>query len=205
MEQNALFAETKPTLAEISPEVKAWAIKKLSIDQTGNTRKGEDGKDIDISVQSAKEHGKYQGRVLLNNEQYLVQAIGKDELSAVVHDKTRMEFVGSRMQWLDQNKRMQGQSVQIFYNGDKSKTYPWNSERAKEATKETAKEAAPDVKKQLETYASTLKGKQREAFEKHLAAAFAPPQQVKAEPVKTASTKAAKPKAGKEVEAEMER
>ncbi len=106
-----------------------------------------------------RQDGIYRGRVLLNSDKYLVQSVGRSNNSAIVHKKEGMELMGSNLQWRDQNKRLGSVDVQVYYSGDKSKTYEYNRERE-------------DQKRMLaraEVFSKTIKDeKKREDFMFHL-------------------------------------
>lgn len=125
----------------------------------------------------AREDGSYKGRVLLNSDQYLVQSVGAEGRSAVVHRKGDVELQGSNLKWRDENKRMGSVDVQVHYDGDKGKVYPWDRER----------EAADRLKARAESYAKGISDpKEREAFVGHMKAMLDKPreQQRASEPAK---------------------
>jgi len=70
--------------------------------------------------------GPYRGEVL-NTEHYLIQEVATR--SVVFHAKDRMEFVSDRLKWMDENQRMNGAEVQIGYDSDRPKVYPWDRMR----------------------------------------------------------------------------
>jgi putative DNA primase/helicase len=70
--------------------------------------------------------GPYRGEVF-NTEHYLIQEVATR--SVVFHAKERMEFVSDRLKWMDENLRMNGAEVQIGYDGDRAKVYPWDRVR----------------------------------------------------------------------------
>jgi len=87
--------------------------------------------------------GPYRGEVL-NTEHYVIQEVATR--SVVFHRKDHMEFVSDRLKWMDQNQRMNGAEVQIGYDGDRPKVYPWDRardqlERAVASLKKSAREA----------------------------------------------------------------
>ncbi|CAG4913587.1 PriCT-2 domain-containing protein [Paraburkholderia gardini] len=87
--------------------------------------------------------GPYRGEVL-NAEHYVIQEVATR--SVVFHRKDRMEFVSDRLKWMDQNQRMNGAEVQIGYDGDRPKVYPWDRareqlERVVTSLKKSAREA----------------------------------------------------------------
>ena len=87
--------------------------------------------------------GPYRGEVL-NTEHYVIQEVATR--SVVFHRKDHMEFVSDRLKWTDQNQRMNGAEVQIGYDGDRPKVYPWDPardqlERVVASLKKSAREA----------------------------------------------------------------
>ncbi|KLU20657.1 DNA replication protein [Caballeronia mineralivorans PML1(12)] len=87
--------------------------------------------------------GPYRGEVF-NTEHYLIQEVATR--SVVFHAKERMEFVSDRLKWMDENLRMNGAEVQIGYDGDRAKVYPWDRVRDQlERTVASLKKSARDV------------------------------------------------------------
>ncbi|TDN67164.1 PriCT-2 domain-containing protein [Paraburkholderia sp. BL10I2N1] len=70
--------------------------------------------------------GPYRGEVF-NTEHYLIQEVATR--SVVFHAKERMEFVSGRLKWCDENQRLNGADVQIGYDGDRPRVYPWDRAR----------------------------------------------------------------------------
>jgi putative DNA primase/helicase len=70
--------------------------------------------------------GPYKGEVF-NTEHYLIQEVATR--SVVFHPKEQMEFVSDRLRWMDENARLNGSELQIGYDGDKPKVYPWDRAR----------------------------------------------------------------------------
>jgi hypothetical protein len=167
-------------IEEVPREVRDYAINKLNpLDAAGERIKDAHGNNITARVSTAKENGSYYGPVVLNNDKFIVQAVGKDRISAVVHHKEDVALQGASLALLDAKKTMNGTSVQIHYTGDKAKAYHYadkskqTAEPAKEAPeKAPVKEAmkAEDFMKQAADYAkANIKNtNQREAFLKHL-------------------------------------
>lgn len=167
-------------IEEVPKEVRDYAINKLNpVDAAGERIKDAQGNQITARISTAKENGSYYGPVILNNEKFIVQAVGKERLSAVVHHKDDVALQGASLALLDAKKTMNGTSVQVHYTGDKAKAYHWSDKGkqvagpAKETTaKEPAKEAMKpeDFMKQAADYAKeNIKNtNQREAFLKHL-------------------------------------
>lgn len=167
-------------IEEVPKEVRDYAINKLNpVDQAGNRLKNDQGKYITARVSTAKENGSYYGQVILNNEKFIVQAVGKERLSALVHHKADVALQGDALKILDAKKYMNGTSIQVHYSGDKAKAYRWHDKN--KVTAEPAKYApekapvkgamkAEDFMKQAADYAKeNIKNtNQREAFLKHL-------------------------------------
>jgi putative DNA primase/helicase len=70
--------------------------------------------------------GPYKGEVF-NTEHYLIQEVATR--SVVFHPKEQMEFVSDRLRWMDENTRLNGSELQIGYDGDRPKVYPWDRAR----------------------------------------------------------------------------
>jgi putative DNA primase/helicase len=70
--------------------------------------------------------GPYRGEVL-NTEHYLIQEVATR--SVVFHPKTQMEFVSDRLRWMDEHARLNGSELQVGYEGDRPKVYPWDRAR----------------------------------------------------------------------------
>ncbi len=167
-------------IEEVPKEVRDYAINKLNpVDAAGERIKDAQGNHITARISTAKENGSYYGPVILNNEKFIVQAVGKERLSAVVHHKDDVVLQGASLTLLDAKKTMNGTNVQVHYTGDKAKAYHWSdkSKQAADPSKETtakepAKEAmkSEDFMKQAADYAKeNIKNtNQREAFLKHL-------------------------------------
>lgn len=167
-------------IEEVPKEVRDYAINKLNpVDAAGERIKDAQGNNITARISTAKENGSYYGPVILNNDKFIVQAVGKDRISAVVHHKDDVALQGASLALLDAKKTMNGTSVQVHYTGDKAKAYHWSdkskqaADPAKEATpKEPVKEAMKpeDFMKQAADYAkeNSKNTNQREAFLKHL-------------------------------------
>lgn len=76
--------------------------------------------------------GLYRGEVF-NTDHYLIQEVATR--SVVFHPKAKMEFVSERLRWMDENARLNGTELQIGYEGDQPKVYPWD--RAREVLERT--------------------------------------------------------------------
>lgn len=70
--------------------------------------------------------GPYRGEVF-NTEHYLIQEVATR--SVVFHPKAQMEFVSERLRWMDENARLNGSELQVGYDGDQPKVYPWDRAR----------------------------------------------------------------------------
>ncbi|RQV59890.1 DNA replication protein [Burkholderia cenocepacia] len=70
--------------------------------------------------------GPYRGEVF-NTEHYLIQEVATR--SVVFHPKTQMEFVSERLRWMDENARLNGSELQVAYEGDRPRVYPWDRAR----------------------------------------------------------------------------
>lgn len=156
-------------------------------------------------VHPAKENGTYKGKVIFTNEHFVGQAVGREGKMAIVHRKADVEMQGNELKWRMENNRLNNAGVQVFYNGDKGKAYPFNLEKQQDAAqREHGSQAqakqptltAEKVMEQATKYAAEniKNAKQREAFLKHLSAAT---EQAKApqEATKTAKAEPAKAKA----------
>jgi len=195
-------------IEEVPKEVRDYAINKISPkDAEGHPLKDGEGKDVRAGIAVAKENGSYYGPVVLNNDKFIVQAVGKDRSYAVVHPKDKVELQGSTLAMLDAKKQLNGFNVQIHYTGDKAKAYPF---KPKEATAEQGqqREAAKPAEKAKETMkpeafiaqaqeyaAGNIKNAiQRAAFLKHMEAvtqqAFQPREQAAQQAAKPAPQKA---------------
>ncbi|WP_175684049.1 PriCT-2 domain-containing protein [Burkholderia cenocepacia] len=70
--------------------------------------------------------GPYRGEVF-NTEHYLIQQVATR--SVVFHSKDRMTFESDRLKWMDENSRLNGSELQVGYDGDQAKVYPWDRAR----------------------------------------------------------------------------
>ncbi len=90
--------------------------------------------------------GPYSGEVH-NTPDYLIQEVGPRSL--VIHDKTTLQFANDRLKWMDENKKLNGHELSVFYNGDQAKVYPYDRvrdelDRAVGSFKKSAKELGLD-------------------------------------------------------------
>ncbi|MDN7179196.1 PriCT-2 domain-containing protein [Caballeronia sp. SEWSISQ10-4 2] len=99
---------------------------------------------VQIRMATPRENGgPYRGEVI-NTERYLIQEVATR--SVVFHVKDRMEFVSDRLKWMDENQRLNGAEVQIGYDGDRPKVYPWDRVRDQlERTVASLKKSAREV------------------------------------------------------------
>lgn len=167
-------------IQEVPKEIRDYAINKLNpVDEAGERVKDGQGVPITARISTAKENGSYYGPVILNNEKFIVQAVGKERRSAVIHHKDDVALQGSSLALLDAKKTMNGTSVQVHYSGEKAKAYPWADKARQtqepgktEPEKTPAKEPmkADEFMKQAADYAkeNIKNANQREAFLKHL-------------------------------------
>lgn len=184
-------------IQEVPVEVRQYALNKLTpVDDAGERIKDSNGNNVNANISTAKENGSYYGPIILTNEKYIVQAVGRERLSAVAHKREDIALQGASLALLENRGQLNNASVQIHYSGDKAKGYPWAdkhksiAEPAKEAAEhkpiatpakevaelkpvaEPVKEAmkAEDFMKKATDYAKeNIKNtNQREAFLKHL-------------------------------------
>lgn len=185
---NKVIGDYLHKIEEVPKEVRDYAINKLNpVDAAGERIKDAQGNNITARISTAKENGSYYGPVILNNEKFIVQAVGKERLSAVVHHKDDVSLQGASLALLDAKKTMNGTNLQVHYTGDKAKAYHWSdknrqaTEPAKDAPEKAPEKAiqqppvketmkAEDFMKQAMDYAKeNIKNtNQREAFLKHL-------------------------------------
>ncbi|WP_320201748.1 KfrB domain-containing protein (plasmid) [Agrobacterium sp. rho-13.3] len=82
-------------------------------------------------VYPAKDGGNYKGRVVHADDKFIVQAIGKGEKTAIVHDRSEVEIKGAALLSRAANNDLGGRNVQIHYrDADKGAAmYPHNAEK----------------------------------------------------------------------------
>ncbi|WP_108610798.1 hypothetical protein [Aminobacter sp. MSH1] len=82
-------------------------------------------------IYPAKDGGTYKGRVIHADDKYIVQAIGKGDRTAVVHDRSEVEIKGAALLSRNANNDLPGRNVQIHYReADKGAAmYPLNQEK----------------------------------------------------------------------------
>nr|CAC79167.1 hypothetical protein 24.1 kDa [uncultured bacterium] len=133
---------------------------------------------VEAEVFPAKENGSYKGPVIHADKDFVVQAVGKNQQTAVVHSRTDVEMMGASLKGRDANNDLENRNIQVHYRGDQAKAYPWDAakEQQQRAARSTEKAAdqnvstATKVMSEAEKYAmENIKNvKQREAFLKHL-------------------------------------
>lgn len=200
---------------KIPPEIKAYVDKRLGQDENGNPRKDENDKVISPAIFPAKENGSYKGKVILNNDTYLVQTIGKDERTAVVHEKANLELMGERLKFRDQKQTLHNADIQVHYTDGKAKAYPVKNEQQQGGVEKQAgvEKAAINneqmLQKAQEYAAENIKnGKSRDAFLKHFENVVNPERSQSPSPeakVEQPNKQVKQPAKGKSQEAEMER
>jgi putative DNA primase/helicase len=86
---------------------------------------------------------------------YLIQEVGPRSL--VVHEQKSLEFVSDRHKWMQENRKINGQEVAIWYKGDEAKVFPYDRVRedmkaAVGSFKKSAKEMglSPEFANQLD-------------------------------------------------------
>ncbi len=162
-------------IEEVPAEVRDYAINKLSPkDANGNSIKDKQGKDVRAGISTARENGSYYGPVILNNDKFIVQAVGKDRSYAVVHPKEKVKLQGSTLTMLDSKKQLNGFNVQVHYSEGQAKAYPYKpKETILDETSKVNEKAIikPEylIAKAQEYAVSNIKhAGQRAAFLKHM-------------------------------------
>lgn len=161
-------------IEDVPREVREYAINRLAAGGGGS-------RDDRPNISVARENGSYYGPVILNNERFIVQAVGKDRGSAVVHPKELVELQGVANE-LNEKRRLNGFSVQVHYTGDRAKGYPYKpkeatadhgqqQESSKPAVKETMKPETVIAKAQEYAAENIKNAIQRATFLKHMEAA----------------------------------
>jgi hypothetical protein len=189
--QRPLVGDYLMKIEDVPKEVREYAINKISLkDADGNFLKDENNKEIKANIAVAKENGNYYGQVVLNNDSYIVQAVGKNQNFVVVHPKNKIELQGNTLKTLDEKKQMNGFSIQVHYTGDQAKVYPFKPKEREEAIKEAM--TPETLLTQAKEYAekNIKNSSQRSAFLKHMEAVVerAFPQQQQQQEVKQEKT-----------------
>lgn len=109
-----------------------------------------------LKMASAREGGSYYGKVLHADSNFIIQGVGKEGKSAVIHRASDVEFMSSSLKWRAENGRLgrggeSAANLQVHYaaNGEPSKTaraYAYNPERQaqRESSKPEPAKAAPE-------------------------------------------------------------
>lgn len=160
----------------VPPEIREFVANRMEPkDANGNRLLNDTNQPVRAEVMPARENGSYYGPVVFNNAQFMVQAVGKNQQFAVVHDKRDVELQGPSLQDRDAKRQLNGAVVQVHYNGERAKAYPY---KQKEQTRDQAQEApkppkAPELTREglvasaVQYAASNLRANQREAFIKN--------------------------------------
>ncbi|MDP4573441.1 hypothetical protein Q8O96_30695 [Pseudomonas sp. LPH60] len=136
----------------------------------------------EADVFPAKENGSYKGPVIHADSNYIVQAVGKSNQTAVIHQRGDVEMMGASLKGRDANNDLVGRNLQVHYRGDQAKVYPWDAQKeaVQRADRTTEHRVVPErnssaviagqVLNEAEKYATEniKNAKQREAFLKHL-------------------------------------
>jgi len=176
--ERAPIGEPLMKIGDVPAEIRAYAQNKLS------PGKDDAGKDIRVNIAVARENGSYYGPVVLNGENYIVQAVGKEHNYAVVHPKENVALQGDLLNSLDANKKLNNFNIQIHYKGDQAKAYPFKPKEKEAATEQaqhgkTSKDkphgmTPEEVLANAKEYAANIKNAgQRTTFLKHMEAAVA--------------------------------
>lgn len=96
----------------------------LEVQALAQTRFGRAG--VQLQMAAARANGNYKGEVF-NSTDFIAQRVGEN--SVVFHKKENIEFASSNLQYLDQNRRLNGSDLAIHYEGNKAKAYPHDQER----------------------------------------------------------------------------
>jgi putative DNA primase/helicase len=138
--------------------------------------------------------GPYSGEVR-ETEGYLVQEVGPRSL--IIHDKVALEFANDRLKWMDENKKLNGHELTVFYNEAQGKVYPYDRvrdemDRAVGSFKKSARELDLDPQfadqldkafaKSMERIQGLRKEAQAKAKEARAAAAPAAPEKSAKQP-----------------------
>lgn len=139
----------------------------------------------------AKVGGSYKGPVIHADDSFIVQAVGKDRNSAVVHQRSDLEMQGAQLRQRDRNHDLVDRNIQVHYRGTSAKAYPMNpaspaQSSDKPADERSAAPAKPDRMYRefvVATAAEYAQGvfktaKQREAFVGHVTAMLDPNRQI---------------------------
>lgn len=157
-------------LQDVPVEVRQFVESRLQIDAEGNPKRGASGEDIKITIATAKENGSYYGPVVLNNSEFIVQAVGREQTTAVVHSKAHINLEGASLNALNEQNRMHGFNVQVHYKADVGKAYPYRRHSQEQSEQREASRSVADVFKAAREYATSTitNAGQRTTFLNHL-------------------------------------
>jgi len=139
---------------------------------------------VDAVAYPAKAGGSYKGPVIHADESFIVQAVGRDRSSAVLHQRSDLEVQGAALRQRYQRDDLIERNIQVHYRGTTAKVFPWDpartsSNRTDGDGSSPAKQAQPDRDALLATATGYARdafktGKQRDAFVAHVAAMLDP-------------------------------
>lgn len=88
----------------------------------------------EADVYPAKDGGNYKGRIVHADERFVVQAIGKSEKTAVVHERADVEIKGASLLSRAANNDLVNRNVQIHYDAPEKagRMYPYNPQKEQE-------------------------------------------------------------------------
>lgn len=156
---------------DIPPHLNEIAARKLKIPEG------------DLSLNPCREGGGYKGKVLHADSNFIVQAVGKEGKSAVVHRTADLDFQNQNLKWRSENQRLGSVDVQVHYGRDgKAKVYPYDPEKVQAGKGQEA--ATPARQPEAAPAKQTAAAKPEKAQE-------APQQAAPAAPKKQAAAKAA--------------
>jgi hypothetical protein len=179
----------------------------------GTRKLDEQGQPALGRIVSARQDAHYKGRILMEQNDFMVQAVGKNEEFAVVHEKGRLTLVGDYLNDKARYGRLTGAQIEVHYKGETGNIYP-ASEKAKQGPALTVDAVMKSAEQKIGArvlevatkYAEKIKAAStREAFMKeiHAAVGHSPEtQRETAGPVKASSSDS---KAKVEPAAEVER
>lgn len=128
------------------------------------------GHDANVyPARNDSQHG-YKGPVIHADKDFLVQAVGKGQKTAIIHQRSDLQIEGAKLQQRDSNNDLVNRNIQVHYRGEKGKVYAWNKDN--EQTKPASKDL-PAGEKLMNAAAEYAQGafrttKQREAFMAHI-------------------------------------
>lgn len=98
------------------------------------------------NVHPPRRNASYKGPVLLNTPDWLIQVIGGNCRTAIIHRKADVTLVGS-LQTHDRAKRLIGAFAQVHYNGGQAKAYPLSVEKLPAAIRQEANRRTPGIER----------------------------------------------------------